>query len=74
MVDTCDENNPSIPVPLPTLTTPVIFSPYQAMKHSGKMVKMGNEVRNLSLNPDYATYYMTLDKVYNFSETHFPPV
>lgn len=38
------------------------------------MFTMGSGVRNLGLNPYYAIYYTALDKVYNLTETQFPPM
>lgn len=33
---------------------------------------MDTTVKNLSVNPDYVTYSVALDKVYHFTETGFP--
>ena len=37
------------------------------------MFKISSGLRNRGLNPYYSIYYLTLDKVYNLSETQFPP-
>lgn len=75
MVDMCKENYPHSPLPLTTLTAPIIFFPIWSNETQwGKMFKMGSGVRNLGLNSYYAIYYTASDKVYNLTETQFPPM